>query len=136
MKTNFNNQPILREYLETLLFTTSEDEFPEYCYSGEFSASNEDISRFDSQAINRSKVELDVFERQARGIVGWGVLKDSWPRDFAYSRNGHGTGFFDRDELYTKEQRDKLQDLAASFGEVYVVKHKGPKSLKCKIAID
>jgi len=126
----------LRDYLETLLFTTCEEEFPEYCYSGEFSASNEDLKRFDSKAINRSKVELDIFERQARAIVGWGGLKDSWPRDFAYSRNGHGTGFFDRDELYTEEQRDKLQDLARSFGETYVNKYAGPKSTKCKIAID
>lgn len=126
----------LRDYLETLLFTTCEEEFPEYCYIGEFSASEADLKRFDSKAINRSKVELDIFERQARAIVGWGGLGDKWPREFAYSRNGHGTGFFDSDDSYTEDQKDKLQDLARSFGEVYVGKHAGPKSTKCKISID
>lgn len=125
----------LRDYLETLLFTTCEEEFPEYCYSGEFSASNEDLARFDKRSINRSEVELNIFERQARAIVGYSGLQDSWPRDFAYSRNGHGTGFFDR-KGYTDDQQDKLQDLARSFGEVYVGKYAGVKSTKCKITID
>lgn len=127
----------LRDYLETLLFTTCEDEFPEYCYGGEFSASvSEDLSRFDRKSVIKSEVELGIFEKQARGIVGWGNLGPRWPREFAYSRNGHGTGFFDSDDNYTEDQKGKLQDLARSFGEVNLYRHAGPKSTKCKISID
>lgn len=127
---------ILRDYLETLLFTTCEDDFPEFSYSGEFSASVTDISRFNEKSIIRSEAELRIFERQARAIVGHGGLQDSWPREFAYSRNGHGTGFFDSDDDYTEEQKDKLQDLACSFGEVYLFKYAGVRSTKCKIGIE
>ena len=126
----------LRDYLETLLFTTREDEFPEYCYSGQFWASGNDIKRFTAKSINTAEVELVIFERLARPIVGWGGLGPKWPSEFAYSRNGHGTGFFDSDDDYTQEQMDKLQDLARSFGEVNLYKHAGPKSTKCKISID
>lgn len=126
----------LRDYLETLLFTTCEDEFPEYCYSGEFSASNEDLKRFDRKSIAKSEAELALFERFSRSIVGWNGLGNKWPREFAYSRNGHGTGFFDSDDSYTEDQKDKLQDLARSFGETYINKYAGVKSIKCKISID
>lgn len=124
----------LKDYLETLLFTTMEDDFPEYCYSGEFRASKQDLARFRNKDLIRSETELDIFQKQARSIVGYN-LGPSWPREFAYSRNGHGTGFFDSDDDYTEDQRKKLQDLARSFGEVHLFKLASSKSTKCKIGI-
>jgi hypothetical protein len=40
-------------------------------------------------------------------------------RDFWFTRQGHGTGFWDRDELEPEELGDKLSDRAKRFGEVY-----------------
>ena len=42
--------------------------------------------------------------------------------DFWLSRNGHGTGFWDRDsDYYTPHIRDWLQRKAEAFGEVDVI---------------
>lgn len=41
-------------------------------------------------------------------------------RDFWYTRNGHGVGFRDRDELRADDLGDLLSFAARGFGEVYV----------------
>ena len=38
--------------------------------------------------------------------------------DFWFTRQGHGVGFWDRQELH-EEQQDALSNLARSFGEAY-----------------
>lgn len=38
--------------------------------------------------------------------------------DFWFTRQGHGVGYWDRDELH-EEQKDALSNLARSFGEAY-----------------
>lgn len=41
-------------------------------------------------------------------------------RDFWYTRNGHGVGFWDRyDEIRDEHLRDALTDAAKAFGEVW-----------------
>lgn len=45
-------------------------------------------------------------------------------RDFWFTRQGHGVGFWDREQL-TKEDGDKLSDLARKFGEAYVETWRG-----------
>lgn len=42
--------------------------------------------------------------------------------DFWLTRNGHGTGFWDRPEIYGEEKSQELSDLAEKFGssDLYV----------------
>ena len=40
--------------------------------------------------------------------------------DFALTRNEHGAGFWDREDEYGQDAAEKLNNIAASFGEVYL----------------
>jgi hypothetical protein len=41
-------------------------------------------------------------------------------RDFWFTRNGHGAGFWDRKELEADDLGQKLSDACSHYGEVYV----------------
>lgn len=92
-------------------------------------------------SLARMQTDCMCFESQAREllaqayghtfparVIGDGTLPDSHRpaydydakaagRDFWYTRNGHGVGFWDRD---LGEVGDKLTKIAKSFGELYV----------------
>ena len=86
-----------------------------------------------TQGYDTAKTELDedcrreaiidalAFFNRAWGAIGDDVLEQC-AHDFWLSRNGHGTGFWDRDpEMYGGEYNAKrLQKMAESFGEVDV----------------
>lgn len=55
----------LFEAVQTILFCTSEDEFPEYCYSGEFSITNADVERFDAESLQKLQNSIDAFLNEA-----------------------------------------------------------------------
>ena len=40
--------------------------------------------------------------------------------DFALTRNEHGAGFWDREDEYGQDAAEKLNNIATSFGEVYL----------------
>lgn len=109
-----------RAYIECLLFTTNEDDFPEYCYSGEFSAGEEDFKRFSQVDLASMQAECRLFQRFNRDLLAHAGDEEQNGRDFAYTRNGHGVGFWDRG--YDKEVAEGLSQSARSFGEVYLYK--------------
>jgi hypothetical protein len=39
--------------------------------------------------------------------------------DFWLTRNGHGTGFWDREEIYGEFHANRFTEMAQSFGEAY-----------------
>lgn len=109
-----------RGYITCLLFTTNEDEFPEYCYSGEFGICDEDIERFSIESLNKIKQDcLDFQEKHAILLKQAGSDEENGI-DLAYSRNGHGTGYFDRD--YDEEIREQLQEICRRLPERYLWK--------------
>lgn len=55
----------LFEAVETVLFFTNEDEFPEYCYSGKFSITNDDVEKFDDKSLQRLQTAVDAFLNEA-----------------------------------------------------------------------
>ena len=90
-----------------------------YCEAIEFTDSyklSDDYIGFSTEFVDKQRVELAEFldnpevERavDTRGLRG--VVHDFW-----YTRNGHGTGFWDGDY----EEGHALTDIAHSFGEVY-----------------
>ena len=84
-----------------------------------------------TQGYDRAGTELDedckreaiidalAFYNRAWGLIGEDAIEQAG-HDFWLSRNGHGTGFWDRDPaLYGGEYNAKrLQKWAESFGEV------------------
>jgi hypothetical protein len=75
------------------------------------------IANLAPESRARADADCTRFMKQA------GALLDDWSaeqvgRDFWLTRNRHGTGFWAR-SWGTEEQRDKLTDLAHSFGEIY-----------------
>lgn len=61
--------------------------------------------------------------------INWQMIKDNDPahvaHDFWLTRNHHGAGFWDRPELYGKENAEALTQSAHSFGQRYVFEHNG-----------
>lgn len=50
------------------------------------------------------------------------------PHDFFLTRNGHGTGFWDREDIYGEDEAKILTDISGEMGEVDVFHVKGKKS--------
>lgn len=102
-------------YLEAILFGELDD-------SEEGAPLDENFTIFDFSEDAREKARADCEEFLARArIRGFDIL--SWPYDkaeqaafdFYFSRQGHGTGFFDRPDLYG-EDRQALQEIAEGMG--------------------
>lgn len=117
---NTQVNPFTWAYITALFWTTNEEEFPEYCYQGEFSISSNDTDRLSGDTLIRIIDDCIKFEECAE------IMFDATPgdcsqhgHDFALSRNGHGAGFFDRGY---GPVGDVLQELAKSFGEFNLYK--------------
>lgn len=104
---DIDKEPMLRGYLECAIFADLPEE-----YIGEFSS--EDIAK---ESLEEARKDVDQFKSKSVELLKE-MDKDTLNRagmDFWYSRNGHGTGFFDREELYGKEVSEKLQETSESF---------------------
>jgi hypothetical protein len=81
-----------------------------------------DLGDFDPDFIRQARADCLKFQRDC-----WELLdEDSEPtaatlahagRDFWYTRNGHGCGFWDGD--WPEPQGTRLTDAAHAYGEVY-----------------
>lgn len=103
---------ITQGYIETLLFTES----PEGVIRGHYREGDllrQFSARIPKATINKAAAACAAFCERVEVD-----LSDDWRAGslFAYSRNGHGVGFFDDSEGYPVE----WQGVAGSFGPVYV----------------
>jgi hypothetical protein len=57
---------------------------------------------------------------QLEEAINTGYTLESAGRDFWFTRQRHGVGFWDRDELRENDLGEKLSDIARKFGEVCV----------------
>lgn len=103
-------------YLEAILFGELDD-------SEEGRPLDENFTIFDFSEDAREKAHADCEEFLARAsirgldILSWNCDKaEQAAFDFYFSRQGHGTGFFDRPDLYG-EDRQALQEIAEGMGE-------------------
>lgn len=117
----------ISEYITTMLFTELPDGHPD-CSSGEFSGSHAD--RKWSKRV--TKATRDIIEREcqlfcaaAGDLIAGDPLRAA--RDFWFTRNGHGCGFWDGDWDHVpatlpqfNNAGDQLHSLAKSFREVNV----------------
>lgn len=103
-------------YLEAILFGELED-------FEEGRPLDENFTIFDFSEDAREKARADCEEFLARASIrGFDILSWNYDKaeqaafDFYFSRQGHGTGFFDRPDLYG-EDRQALQEIAEEMGE-------------------
>lgn len=65
------------------------------------------------------------FMSKAQNYLNDKATLDQVGHDFWLTRNGHGTGFWDRPEVYGEEQAAKLTELAKTFIEVNLYPENG-----------
>jgi hypothetical protein len=102
-----SKNPMLRGYLETALFA----DLPE-----------EHINKFGTEDINFNSLvvahnDVNAFTKKAAELLN-GMGTDELNQvgtDFWYTRNGHGTGFWDREKIYGEELAKALTDIAETF---------------------
>ena len=107
--------PSLKAYLEAILFAEDIDD--------------RTIYEFDDESIDQSKADLDAFVSKCPADLFEKLQAidkdfDDLGRDFYFTRNRHGVGFWDG---YWKEFGDELTKLAHEFNEVYIVEKDAEK---------
>lgn len=108
-------------YLTAALFT----DLPEgEIGSGEFSPKQTDLNRFPSATLTRAQQDCDAFIKQnSLEMFGGDTEMEKIARDFWYTRNHHGCGFWDGD--YAEEIGKKLTASAKTFGETSLYRGRG-----------
>ena len=102
---------IVDAYLETALWTSeTEDNHEEF--------DDKTIWNFSDNAKKQTKEEIEWFLDNA-GDVFDEVSNTTIGHDLWLSRNGYGSGFFDRDG-YDEDDAKVLTDLAKILGEIYL----------------
>lgn len=88
-------------------------------------------SRLTREALNDIEKDCSAFWVANLSVLEKAFAYDYDPEqaghDFWLTRQGHGAGFFDRDELNVlhESERDSLIDNARKFGEAYVEVYRG-----------
>lgn len=109
---------IIDQYLETAAWAETDNSDDS---GGDPLDANYSIDDFTQAARNQARVELNQFEEEmdrvldALGDAQFDLDTSSWPHDFWLSRNGHGSGFFDKPERYG-DAADALQVVAQRQG--------------------
>lgn len=98
---------ILYSYLETALCVESDNKDLE----------DRTIWDFSDESKEQAKSEIKWFLHNA-GDVFYNVSFTTIGHDLWLTRNGHGSGFFDRD--YNEDVLELLEDLSKELGEIYL----------------
>lgn len=105
---------VLKGYLAAALWSSSAEIEPFTDRS--FDDNGYTIFDIDGQSTSKAKQDCARFVTLAGDALD-GVPSEFIGHEFWLSRNGHGSGFFDSDYVEDQETRDKLQQMAKSFGE-------------------
>lgn len=99
-------------YLECALWTGTDESTPSGGYPLDDNYTTDNIA---AESRDRARVDCERFMSKADDLEYWNQIDDAdLGHNFWLTRNGHGTGFWDRD---LGELGDKLTDLSKSFGE-------------------
>lgn len=116
-------QALISAYLECALFTATLDRDPNGS-GGPPMNTVYSVDDFDSAAHEGAKEDLEEFLKKAteQGIDFSGWTDRQFGHDFWYTRNGHGTGFWDREGEVTPygDAGARLDKLCDEFPECYV----------------
>jgi hypothetical protein len=100
---------ILEHYLGCALWTNEE-------------LDNFSILDIEEESKEQAKKDIEAFLEKIKPLETEGEIEcpEQIGHDFWLSRNGHGTGFFDRMEDVYQDQQDVLQEIAKTFPEVNI----------------
>lgn len=103
-------QDYLREGLET---ETHTDDHPDHAHEPLFT--NHNLHDIHPDLVADTHYQTQQFQNEAGNDLhydshGWA------PSHFFYTRNGHGTGFWDHDNYYGADESQRLTDLAHGYG--------------------
>lgn len=101
---------IVQGYLEACMFCEFHSDNPELAEMA--------FSDFSPETIEQAKADCAAFEAAAGSFLPLDDLAQAG-RDFWFTRNGHGVGFFDRREL-SADQAEALDACARKHRELYV----------------
>ncbi len=106
-------------YLTAAFWTSGEEEFPEYCYSGEFSINESDVLRLAPGALALTIIVCQEFQDLNADLLEASMLSDDQAgHDFWLTRNRSGAGFMDRGVI----GGNALTEAAHNYGEVSLIK--------------
>jgi hypothetical protein len=104
-----------KAYIEALIFTSVDDD-------GEHLDDNIEASDIEVDSLRHIKEDCEKFQERASRYLDYmyrqGFSEKEAGHCFLYDRNGHGTGFWDKD--YPKEMTKHLTDIAKCFGMAYL----------------
>jgi len=109
--------PFLRGYIEAALFTT-DAHAPGGCDYTECGRAAELAPELPAWWVHEADVACRDFQEANAELLKQAGDDEQNGRDFWFSRNGHGVGFWDRG--YPDEIGDALHDAAKAFGEHYL----------------
>lgn len=100
-------------YIEALYFTDAgpDDEIPA---DAEFSTEAREAAEADCKEFISAAGSL---LEDAVNLAGYNSTRAG--HDFWFTRNGHGVGFWCRDELNVNDLGNRLSEVAKKFGEAY-----------------
>lgn len=113
-----------KAYIGAALWSTDDESTPS---GGEPMDANYGLEDIDVETVRQMAEDCANFQREnADDLVqhlaplgaNWSDVEQGG-HDFWLSRNGHGTGFFDRDDT-PEDVRDRLQAAAKRYGETWL----------------
>lgn len=88
------------------------------------------VEKLTKKAVEEIRHDCNMFKVKAKDLLDFAVGRDGYSEeragnDFWFTRQGHGVGFWDRNELKADDLGDKLSEAARGFGEAYVEVSRG-----------
>lgn len=118
---SYCSEAFLRGYLEAALFSTTDNSDES---GGEALDRNYDISNFPKKELAKAKKDCsDFVEANKPDLDATGASDEALGADFWFTREGHGTGFWDRG--YPDAAAKHLTHAAKVFGDANLYVHRG-----------
>lgn len=104
-----------RQYIDSALWSSTDNADES---GGRPLDDNYSINDIAPATLARMKRDAAAFLRDNADDIGYGAKdRERAAHDFWLSRNGHGTGFWDNEDVYGVAEARRLHSAAKSFGE-------------------
>jgi hypothetical protein len=118
-KQNDRLDDFVRAYLKCILWSENDESTPA---GGEPLENNYSLEDFSQDALKQAVEDCRTFrEANAADLTQYNhfryTAEELGGHDFWLTRNGHGSGFWDRHTCLPKDARDRLSDAARAAGE-------------------
>lgn len=119
-----NFEQFVNSYLATAAWVTAESE-----ECTDFTKDARKMAKNDCQDfINRVLAKFGETKGTELLTIAGNDLTYLAPHDFFLTRNHHGAGFWDKENIYGEEEATKLTEISRSIGEVDCIHVRGQKS--------